>query len=155
MTAVTGGVVAAILTVAAKPVGRLGPPPISEIRLERTECYGTCPVYTVSLHSDGSATFIGGANAQLKGRWTGVVPGRDFQELARLADLIGFESFEAHYARPVTDNPTAIVTVARGEKRKTVSNYAESGPLALAGFEQAIDIVAARAEWSEVKSGAR
>lgn len=46
----------------------------------------------------------------------------------------------------ITDNPSVITSVVRDGVRKTVSNYARSAPLRLEGFEEAIDVVAARCE---------
>src|SRR5262245_27898915 len=38
-------------------------PPFDRIELERTECFGTCPAYTVTLWRDGQATYSGRAHA--------------------------------------------------------------------------------------------
>ena len=40
------------------------PAPLStdEVQLTRTECYGTCPVYTVTIRGDGSVVFEGQAS---------------------------------------------------------------------------------------------
>ena len=126
-------------------------PPITEISLQRTECFGTCPVYELILRSDGTATFHGGKNAQLPGDWTGKLKVQDFAELVGLVDTIGFFNLKDHYEAPVTDSPTAIITVVRGAGRKRVSNYADSGPLSLSGLAAAIDVVASRTEWEKVK----
>jgi hypothetical protein len=124
---------------------------ITEISLQRTECFGTCPVYELVLRADGTATFHGGKNAQLPGDWTGKLKTQDFTELTGLVETIGFFGLKDHYEAPVTDSPMAITSVARGAVRKRISNYAASGPLALSGLEAAIDIVASRTEWEKVK----
>ena len=36
-----------------------GPGPLTEISLERTPCFGSCPVDKVVLRPDGTATYIG------------------------------------------------------------------------------------------------
>jgi Domain of unknown function (DUF6438) len=130
----------------ARPV-----PEVTEITLQRTSCYGTCPVYNVELRSDGRAAYHGGSNSRLEGEWVGKVSAKDFAELVRFADAIGYFSYGDLYERPVTDNPWAITTIVRKGIRKTVRNYAESGPLALSGLEAAIDVATTRIEWSKAK----
>ena len=127
------------------------PSAITEISLQRTECYGTCPVYTLVFHADGTATYHGGANSQMEGDWVGTFDKVDFSELAQLAETIGFFKFSPRYERMITDSPWAITAAVRGGQRYTVMNYAATGPLALSGFESAIDILATRAEWEQKK----
>jgi hypothetical protein len=44
---------------------------ITEIILERTRCYGTCPIDTLALHSDGTAFYTGNVNTELSGQFAG------------------------------------------------------------------------------------
>ena len=44
-------------------------PQITEIRLERTPCFGSCPVDEVILRPDGSATYIGKRFVKRIGRY--------------------------------------------------------------------------------------
>ena len=123
------------------------------ILLERGPCFGTCPVYSVLLRADGTARFVGHENAQLRGEWVGTFEPGLFLELLKMMRDAGFWSLQDRYERPVTDNATAIVAVLHGSAAlKRVSNYASAGPLALAGVESAIDLVAARCDWKPVSS---
>src|SRR5437870_2245376 len=58
---------------------------LDSIVFKRGPCYGTCPVYQVTLHSNGTARFIGGAFASRDGTWIGRF---DRYEYARLAYMI-------------------------------------------------------------------
>ncbi len=123
---------------------------ISEIALERTSCYGWCPMYTVTLRNDGTAEWHGYGNVEKLGTRRGQLDSEVFEQLGDLAIDIGFfESISANYSCPITDNPTAYVSIVRNGTRKTIRHYAPAatGPPRLRAFEERIDEIAARMEW--------
>jgi len=120
---------------------------ISEITLERTRCLGPCPAYQVVLRRDGTATYIGKAHVERLGAHQGKLHPSLFIQLARLLLAEDFFELQDRYFKPVTDSPSAIITVVRDGQRKRVSNYASTGPIRLWGLEMAIDAVAAYIEW--------
>lgn len=50
--------------------------------------------------------------------------------------------------RGVTDNPTTFTMVVMNGKRKTIRNYANSGPTKLWAIEQLIDGLMSKGKWS-------
>jgi Domain of unknown function (DUF6438) len=44
---------------------------MDEFSLERTECFGPCPVYKVTIRLDGSVRYVGKKNVQRIGTYTG------------------------------------------------------------------------------------
>ena len=56
---------------------------VTEVGLERTRCFGTCPAYTVLIRSDGTFRYRGEDFVERKGEYTGTVSRSDFNELAR------------------------------------------------------------------------
>jgi hypothetical protein len=125
------------------------PTGITEVALEETSCYGLCPTYTLILRADGSVSYLGQANVELKGERTGRIDPALFDQLARLAADIGFFSLEDFYACAVTDHPTTFVSLLRNGERKTIKHYAPeiSGPPRLRWFEDLIRAVVDRVEW--------
>ncbi|HEX6765464.1 MAG TPA: DUF6438 domain-containing protein [Polyangiaceae bacterium] len=123
--------------------------PITEIALERTACYGNCPIYTVRLHSDGSVDYIGVAFAEQAGRHRGTIPESWFRSLAALALDIGYFELEDSYSCQVTDNPTVYSSVTRNGQRKIIRHYAPgmTGPPRLRAFEEAIDTFVDYVTW--------
>ena len=97
--------------------------PISSIKLERSACFGTCPVYSVTIFSDGRVQYEGKEFVKEKGPRTGAISAREFGELAAKVEQIGFFTLQAAYRAPVTDLPTTIVTVTRGPESKRVEDY--------------------------------
>ncbi len=128
---------------------------IDEITLQRTSCYGTCPVYKLTVRRDGNVTYDGKDFVKVKGHRSRTILPERFQKLAREAEKIGFFSFDDDYsfkknpdgsAEFVTDMPTTITTVSAGKMRKTVKNY-YGGPKALERFEKLIDKLTESVVW--------
>jgi len=124
---------------------------ISEIGLERSACYGTCPVYTVMLKSDGTVRYRGEAHVENIGVRTGRIDAYKFEQLAKYIEEIGYLKLDNNYLTGITDASTVYTTVRSGAKRKVVSNYANSGPAKLWGVEQLIDKLVSETKWDVVK----
>lgn len=122
---------------------------ITEIGIERTRCYGTCPSYTFIVKSDGTFRYIGEKYAKREGEFTGKINTRDFDELAQFIKDSDYMALEQKYSRLVTDNPTVFTTVVMNGQRKIISNYAKAGPTKLWAIEKLIDDLMSKAEWSE------
>ncbi len=127
------------------------PPPsaITEIALERTGCFGFCPMYTVYLRADGTAEYRGYGNVLLIGTHVGRLSPESFQVLAHLADDLGIFDLESDYSCLVTDNPTVYVALTKDATRKTIRHYApdDSGPPRLWWFEQCLDRIVDGIRW--------
>jgi hypothetical protein len=122
---------------------------ITEISLERTPCYGSCPVDQVILRSDGTAAYIGTRFVQKAGRYSGTFHRGDFFRLAKLLESQGFFDLQERYAIEATDLPSIITSATRGGAAKKVVNYGDAGPVILWGVERAIRGVAADIEWKK------
>jgi len=120
---------------------------ITEIGIERTVCFGTCPAYTFIAKSDGSFRYKGDKYVERTGEFTGTVPVWQFHQLAQFIMDSGYMKLEDAYDRTVTDNPTVYTTVVLNGKRKVVRNYANAGPTRLWAIEQLIDDLMRKAQW--------
>lgn len=122
----------------------------TEIAIERTACFGRCPVYVASITKDGSLSYRGESDTPRVGQHSGTIYGSGFNYLAGLADELGIYGLEDSYSVPVTDNPTVYVALTRNGKKKIIHHYAPrlSGPLRLNLFEQEIDRAIEAAEWA-------
>jgi hypothetical protein len=125
---------------------------VTEVGLERSPCFGTCPVYTVLIKSDGTFRYKGVSNAQRQGDHTGKVSTYEFNQLAQFIKDSGYSELQDSYSRMVTDHPTVYTTVIIGGKRKVVSNYANAGPTKLWAVEELIDKLLLEATWDDKPS---
>jgi len=123
--------------------------PVDSIVLERSACFGRCPVYRAVLYRDGLAVYHGKAHVQRSGIWRGIVPQRDFERLAFLAEYIHFAALDSSYSENVTDLPGTWITVGwRGSRgSQTVYEYGWFGPPRLEVFGTVIDAVIDGIKW--------
>jgi len=122
--------------------------PVASIMLRRGGCFGTCPVYRVTLNVDGTAAYEGVAYVGRIGKFVGRVPFYDFAQLALLAERAGFMTLQERYAGSWTDDETRRITIrARSGKEKTVEDYGDFGPPELWALERAIDGVVESIKW--------
>ena len=124
---------------------------VTEIAIERTACYGFCPMYTLTLHSDGTVFYTGRGNVRLLGEHKGWIHPVIFSRLAALAEELGVtDKFEVQYDCAVTDSPTVFLSTVKAGQRRIIKHYApnSSGPVALWWFEQLLDESIDRVEWN-------
>lgn len=120
---------------------------ISEIGIERTGCFGSCPAYTLIVSSNGSFRYKGEKHVERIGEFSGKVSIAQFNQLAQFIMDSDYLGLEDSYHPMITDCPTVFTTVVANGKRKVVSNYANGGPTKLWAIEQLIDHLMLGAEW--------
>jgi hypothetical protein len=144
---------AAVAARLSPPAASCSPPrqsPSARLVLERTACYGSCPDYTLEIHGDGQAIFDGRTFVRVHGRVTGRIPQSAVDALFAKAACAHPEKWKSEYTWPVTDNPTATVTVdlaGDGAPAIVVRDYppchethdADETPAELCELEKAID----------------
>ena len=129
-------------------INPLSQPAITEITLERTACFGFCPIYKVILRSDNTATYIGMKFVERQGTYKAYISG--FEHLAKIIEARRYFSLRDRYTEPISDMPSAITSVVRNGKRKTIDNYGNSGPIELWEIENLIDGLIANVRWEKV-----
>jgi hypothetical protein len=123
---------------------------ITEIGLARDMCYGPCPVYSVSLHRDGRAVYVGERFVDLVGDHQASVERTDFDTLALAVAHLRFGNLRRQYAVDFTDAQTTTTWAVRSGRRKTVQDYGGAGPHRLRQVEGLIDDAAAELKWQRV-----
>jgi hypothetical protein len=133
-------------------------PPDFQITLERTACFGTCPVYKVSIDAGGAVTYDGTRDVRVTGRETARVPHAQVAALLEAAKRIGFFELRDQYRTVrnadgtethVTDLPTAFVTIVARGRTKRVEDY-YGAPDGLRELEQLIDDTARTKRWIRI-----
>ena len=127
------------------------------ISLERTPCFGGCPVYTISVSPSGQVTYEGKANVRDLGTATGQVPKQRVDALLVELERAGYFGFASRYAlseptcgRYVTDLPSVISSATLGARTKRIEHDYGCGraPAALAVLENRIDEVLGSGQWT-------
>lgn len=158
---------AAVLLLACAPRRADSPPPerpsqtaIDDdvaITLERTACFGGCPVYRISVSRSGAISYEGKAHVRRLGTASGQIPARHVDALLSELERAGYFSFAGRYTsaeptcgRYATDSPSAITSVRwEGRTKRIEHDYGcGAAPGALVVLEHRIDEVLGSAQWT-------
>jgi Domain of unknown function (DUF6438) len=116
------------------------------ITIERTACYGACPVYSLEITGDGTVTFQGRQFVRVIGRATATIPPEAVRQLVAEFERIHYFDLQNIYTAHITDLPTTTTSIRIGERfKKVVDHY--GGPDELEKLEDRIDEVAGSDRW--------
>ena len=151
--------IALLLTLACSPKpepSASAAPESPAVTLERTPCFGTCPVYVVAIYPSGAVRFSGKHHVAQMGEAMDTIPVARVDSLIERLEAGGYFGFADAYlmdepacGRYATDSPTLITSVNAGGKSKTIRHDygCEAAPAELRGLEQLIDSVAGSGRW--------
>ncbi len=127
------------------------------VTLERTPCFGTCPVYTVAISRSGLVRFTGKHHVAQTGEATATIPPARVDSLLAELEAGGYFDFADAYVMDApacgmyaTDSPSIITSATRDGTTKTVRHDrgCSGAPRELSRLEQRIDEVAGTARWT-------
>src|ERR1700733_9628445 len=124
------------------------------ITLSRDACYGTCPMYTVELHGDGTVVYRGKRFVAVKGERRGKVAEVAVQDLVAEFRKADFFSLSDQYIAGVTDFPSYTISIEIDGKKKTVLDYVGGQvgmPRTVTDLENDIDRIAGSDRWVRQK----
>jgi hypothetical protein len=130
------------------------------ITLERGACFGTCPVYKLSIFADGRVEYEGKEFVKREGKATGRITPAALKELLREFEKIDYLKLDDSYEvgskncpEGWTDDSSAITSLDREGKKKTIRHYHGCRGLAildqLTALENKIDQVVNTKRWTE------
>ncbi len=124
------------------------------IRLERSACYGNCPVYKLTIYGDGRLEYVGETNVKLKGNKQAAIDAGDFKSLVSEFDKASYFSTDQYTekncsCRFCTDMPTVTTEIqVRGSTHRVEHYYGcTCAPKTLWVLEQAIDKIVRTERW--------
>jgi hypothetical protein len=127
------------------------------ITLERTACFGSCPVYTISVSPSGEVLYEGQAHVRKVGTATSKMPKERVDALLSELERGGYFTFSERYTSPeracgryATDSPTTITSVTlRGRTKRITHDYGcGAAPGALTVLERRIDEELNSGQWT-------
>lgn len=127
-------------------------PPYLVAVLEKTTCYGKCPVFEVRLFSNGHLTYLGKKEVAMLGRyeaWTDLT----------LLEKVKAAAYQVHYfqlaevyptnQRQIEDIPLTITYLNFDDREKTIMNNYGS-PKALRDFEDLLEGLLLKVNWKRI-----
>jgi hypothetical protein len=130
-----------------EPLSNVSPAPVHDhaplATLERTDCFGTCPVYKVTVFRDGTIEYLGTRYVKVTGKALGQLTETQVDRLEDLFLKYQYLQLKTRYhGSHVTDMPSVNTSYTpAGGTAKVVQHYlgAEDVPVALNRIERTID----------------
>ncbi len=144
------------LTACSLPL--LQPPPTPDyatlvVTLERMACFGSCPIYKLTIYGDGAVVYEGEDFVQVTGKQTATISAEKVRELVAEIQRARFFGLQDSYSAPATDLPSAITSVTLNGQSKSINHYGSCGfdfdtaPPELCAIENKIDEITNSAQW--------
>jgi Family of unknown function (DUF6174)/Domain of unknown function (DUF6438) len=124
------------------------------ITLQRTACFGTCPIYKISIFPDGRVVYEGERFVKVVGKRTARIRPQAVKRLVEEFEKLNYFALPNNYQGGPTDLPSAITSLTIGKQHKTVNHYLGSpnAPQALTALENKIDAVVNSRRWVGAKN---
>ena len=104
------------------------------ISLQRTACFGTCPIYKIEIFSDGSGIYTGTRFVENIGITKFSLSETQLNLILTKAEAIGFTNMKEEYSEPISDLSTTFIQI----KDKEIRDYT-GAPKTLKNLESLID----------------
>jgi len=124
------------------------------IKLERTACYGSCPVYSLTIDAKGTVSFSSTRADGKAVQHTDRVAISEVAAVLATARRIGFFEMRDSYRAMITDLPTTFVTITADGQTKRIEDYF-SAPRELKELENLIDEVGRTQRWLKMQAPAK
>lgn len=116
------------------------------ITIERQACFGSCPIYSAQIYSDGNVVYVGKRNVKVIGERRYKISPDRIQGLIEGFQRIKYLSLKDRYdtdenGRSMTDLPTTITSICLSGKKKKIIDY-YCAPKELLELENKIESVA-------------
>ena len=89
------------------------------ISLNKTACFGTCPVYKIKIYNNQSAIFEGVKFVEKEGSYNFKISKKEINTILNKAKKINFQKMEDEYTELITDLPTTYIMI----NNKQIKDY--------------------------------
>jgi hypothetical protein len=122
--------------------------------IERTSCFGSCPIYKAIFFDNGEVTYTGRNFVENIGTYTTLISAEDLKGIAHMVKDVNYFAMEDAYPTPIADFPKCRTSVNIDGKTKSILN-GENAPRDLIGFERHLDGLLKDREWTKVSDNTR
>ena len=91
------------------------------VTLKRTHCFGTCPVYELSVFADGTVEWNGKQYVGTVGEASAMLSKQQVDDLIQTLAASRFSTFQNSYKSQTTDLPTTFLTFTYDGATKTTA----------------------------------
>ncbi|MDP2274041.1 MAG: DUF6438 domain-containing protein [Archangium sp.] len=119
--------------------------PEALVSLERTACYGACPMYAVSVLSDGTTRFRGERHVKVTEPVEVKLEPAALAKLKAAFETSGFEKWPDYTRTNVSDMPSVVLTYKGHTVRHNRGD--EKAPPELTALEDEVDAIIGTDRW--------
>ncbi len=119
------------------------------VYLERTPCYGQCPMYKFKIYNSGYALYEGKRFVEKIGLYETRLSAAVLQEIKTKVNDINYFGFRDQYPKTASDFPSVKTAIILDGNRKEIMD-GTGAPSALKEFEAYLDSVKDGAVWKQV-----
>ena len=89
------------------------------ISLEKTACFGTCPIFKITIYNNGETNYIGKKFVKKPGNHKLNLKQKEIDLILKKAKKINFQNLKKEYTENISDLPTTYIMI----KNKTIKNH--------------------------------
>ncbi|MDF2438551.1 MAG: hypothetical protein K0Q95_2927 [Bacteroidota bacterium] len=132
--------------------GTTGGPETIVIGYEKGACFGTCPVFKMTLNAEtNKATYVGTAHVDKVGTYEKAISDEEIMKLKAEFDKAKFLDMNDVYTNEISDLPSTYVSFSMNGKTKTVKERYHA-PKELKELELILDKIANSEGWVQIKA---
>lgn len=120
--------------------------------IERTACFGTCPVYKLYIYESGYSIFHGTSFVDNIGVYSSRISREEIDNIRQAAIEVGYFEMNDKYVNPyLMDFPSCITTVRNNSITKKIIVNTEEPPKQLITFQNGLDSLFKDAAWTLIR----
>lgn len=135
---------------------------IEKVEFKTSPCFGTCPVYQLTINKDKSARFLAehynfnknrrDTTFENEGFFNAKINDADYIQLVNLLNYIDFKNLKDEYSVSWTDDRSATLTITYGNgKTKTIEDYGMIGTHGLSSVYDLLAEMRFNQKWKRIK----
>ncbi len=123
------------------------------IGFEKTACFGSCPVFKVSINKSGKAFWHGIANVDKIGTWEAIASKQTLEEIKDKAFSVNYFDYYSKYPvdATVVDASSTITFLRIGDMVKSINNTMDA-PEELSQYEEFLAEIISTLDWKQVRN---
>lgn len=121
-----------------------------KIAMKKGGCFGSCPVYTISIDQNGLATFNGERFTEKFGVHTLQLDQREFGDIANAFAKADLGQYKDFYESPIPDMPTITIDYDNNGVAKSIRGKNER-PEPVIALQNMLEDLANREDWTSME----
>lgn len=123
---------------------------IEEIKFSTSGCYGTCPIFEITIKNSKTAFYDAKNFNEVKGEFNGTIDAASYDKLIKTINYVGLLKLNDEFDAPWTDDQTVTLEVKYdGGKIKRISDYGTVGSFGLSSLYNQLYTLRRTQTWIE------